>query len=341
VFPPGFDNEWIGARVALPTRKLILRVKFPASLADAQPYVECRRPARYPDYQVDPWGDAMPPRGKSADGIERPLEATVDPDVQNEEQHALHYDAPSQTWSLDVDRPFVGYQYSLRWKLPGEIENREIADNTREWQRVLLNLGSRIDACKITDNDREAIKQFDLLCKTLELELCGRSPDEKWTVALFVHDPKQLALRPVFSRRSGPDREELPRDFGIPYGDGVSGAAFQQRRIIAWSRGAVISDLQGSAPSVITPVPYPAAKEGEVEALNVLALPVYHTGSEDARRPPPWATIGVVTIDSSSYASPIKGMDDRQRRRLRTLAQAQTDSIVRAVRGKQPTPPAN
>lgn len=341
VYPAGFDNEWVGARVALPARKLILSVKFPASLVGVQPYVECRRPPDYPRYEIDEWGDAKLDLPKAdTDGDEQDKRMWPDTIVENEAKRYLCYDAPSQTWLLEIDRPFVGYQYALRWKLPGEIENREIADNTREWQRALLNLGRRIDAGQTTTNDREAIKQFDLLCRTLEIELCWRSPDEKWTVALFVHDSKRLALRPVFSRRSGPAQEELPRGLEIPYGDGVSGAAFQQRRIIAWSRGAVISDARGSAPSLITPVHYPPTKDGPVETLNVLALPVYHTGSEDARRPPPWATIGVVTVDSSSYASTIKDMDDGQRRVLRALTQAQVDEIVRAaVRGRAPAAP--
>ncbi|MBR1135426.1 MULTISPECIES: metallophosphoesterase family protein [Bradyrhizobium] len=329
--PQGFDHEWVGVRVTFPARTLILKVRFPRSLGQVQPDVECRRPPRYPNYEIDQWGDA-----KLDDTTGAPPGLEIDSDTLHEEAHALSYDAPSQTWKLVIEHPLVGYQYSLRWQVPGEPENRTIAGNTREWHRTLLNLGDRIDAGNTTADDREAIRQFDLLVQTLETELkLGRvSRDEKWTIALMVHDAADLVLRPVLSRRSGPRREELPRSFSIPYGDGVSGAAFQQRRTIAWSHGGVISDPEGVAKSLITPVPYPPA-EADDEAVHVLALPVYHTGTEDARRPPPWATIGVVTVDSSSYASSIKDMDDKQRLWLRTLAQAQTDKIIRAVRGER------
>ncbi|CCD92065.1 conserved hypothetical protein [Bradyrhizobium sp. ORS 375] len=333
--PQGFDDEWVGIRVPFPAQKLTLKVRLPRSLADVQLALECLRPPGYPNYDIDQWGDAKFEGDKGVDdAVDAPSGWEIDKSC--EETPTLTYDARSQTWELVIDHPLVGYQYALRWQVPGEPEDRTIAGNTREWHRTLLHLGDRVDAGQTTDEDREAIRQFDLLVQTLETELrLGRvSRDEKWTIALMVHDAKDLVLRPVLSRRSGPQREALPRSFSIPYGDGVSGAAFQQRRIIAWSHRGVISDPEGAAKSLITPVPYPPTEEGG-EAVHVLALPVYHTGTEDERRPPPWATIGVVTVDSSSYASSIKDMDDKQRLLLRTLAQAQMDNIIRAVRGER------
>jgi predicted phosphodiesterase len=323
--PAGYDHEWVGARVAHPTRTLELKVKFPPSLAAVQPRIEAKRHPQYPVYEIDDWGDA----------VLRPKELEIDSIVQDEEEWDLRYDAPNSTWTLQVDRPLVGYLYALRWQVPGEIIDRKISGNTREWQNVLLNLGSRIDAGQTTAEDREAIKQFDLLCAALQVELCASSPNERWTIALFVHDSAELALRPVFSRRSW-RAPELPRSFKIPYGDGVSGAAFQQRRIIAWNLGSVTSDPEGSAVSLITPVPYP--DEQADERVNVLALPFYHPGSEDIQQPPPWTAIGVVTFDSSSHASPINGMDDAQRRRLRAAVQAQADIIVQALQRKKASP---
>ena len=320
--PPGFDREMVGARVVFPVRNFVLKVKFPPSLAGVQPYAQCLRPAQYPAYETDEFGDA-----------ELRGELEIDPEAQDEEQRNLRYEAETSTWILDVERPIVGYQYALSWQLPSDTIDAGIKDNAREWQRVLLKLGDRIDEGTTTEDDREAIRQFDLLCKALKVEVRETSPEERQTVALLIYDPEGLALRPVFSRRSWTS-EQLPRSFEIPYGDGVSGAAFQQRRIIAWSRGEVTSDPKGAAPSLITPVDYPDAADGTYDALNVLALPVYDVGSEDDRQPPPWAVIGVVTIDSSSYACPIKEMDDKQLLFLRVLMQAQMDKIVRAVRGE-------
>ncbi|MBY5625931.1 metallophosphoesterase family protein [Rhizobium leguminosarum] len=321
--PADFDSEWLGARISFPTRKLILRAKLPQSLAAVQPHVECRRQADYPLYEIDAWRDAKM----------SPMDMVVDPGVQDEEGQGLRYEAPTGTWILEINRPLVGYQYSIRWKIPGDIQNARISGNTREWQRRLLNLGNRADEAATGERDREAIRQFELLCSTLEVEICHGGSDEKWVVALFVYDSEKLALRPILSKRSWAD-DGLPRSFEVPHGDGVSGAAFQQRRIITWSRQKILDNPTDTARSLIFPVPLPGSEDRSAEIVNMLALPVYHTGTEDLRQPPPWAAIGVVTVASSSYASPINGMDDAQRRRLRSAAQTQVDSIVHALSAK-------
>lgn len=321
--PEGFDSEWLGARVSFPTRKLILKAKLPPSLAMVQPHVECRRHPKYPFYEVDNWGDAKL----------SPKDMVIDPKVQEEEKQGLRYEAPTNTWILEVNHPLVGYQYSLRWKVPGDVPDAQIVGNTLEWQRRLLSLGDRIDRASTSDKDGRAIHQFELLCRTLGIEVCCGGPEEKWIVVLFVYDTERLALRPILSRRSW-TADGLPRSFEVPYGDGVSGAAFQQRRIIAWNQQRVADNPSHSARSLISPVPLPGCEGKSTEVVNMLALPVYHSGTEDLRQPPPWAAIGVVTIASSSYASAICGMDDAQRRRLRSAAQTQVDSIVRAMLGK-------
>jgi 3',5'-cyclic AMP phosphodiesterase CpdA len=331
-----FDSEWVGIRVTFPTEKLTLSIKQPPSLAALQPYVECRRHPGYPVYEFNKWGDA-----------DLNAKMPIDSEAQKEERQQLSYHAPTSTWTLEIDRPLVGYQYALRWKLRDDAPNQKLAGRkrwqrwqritgeTEGWRRALLNLGSRIDTKATGAADDDAIKQFDLLCRTLQHIVCRGGFEEKWTIALFVYDSDKLALRPVLSRHSW-SGEQMPRTFEMPYGDGVGGAAFQQRRIVAWSHDPAISKPFGSA--LITPLNYPPPAEGAVDMKSVLALPVYHFGSEDGRRPSPSLAIGVVTIGSSSYASPIRGMSDKQRSLLRGAAQIQVDHMIRAVMG--PTPPS-
>jgi hypothetical protein len=314
-----------------------LSLKQPPSLAALQPYVECLRHPKYPVYETNEWGDADLNAG----------EMQIDEEVQEEEQQELRYDAPTSTWTLEIDRPLVGYQYALRWKLRDDapdptivsterwLEWQRITGQTEGWRRALLNIGGGIHGKATEPGDDEAIKQFDLLCTTLKLDVCRGGRDEKWTIALFIYDSEELALRPVLSRHSW-SAEQLPRSFTMPYGDGVGGAAFQQRRIVAWSEQPVAGNPARSARALITPVTYPPPTEGAINMVNVLALPVYHSGNEDDRQPSPWTAIGVVTISSSSYASPIRGMGDRQRRLLRAAAQTQMDQMVQAVMGPAP-----
>ena len=54
-----FKDEFVGARVTFPTRKLRLTAKFPESLVGVQPYVQCRRMPQYPSYDIDECGDAV------------------------------------------------------------------------------------------------------------------------------------------------------------------------------------------------------------------------------------------------------------------------------------------
>jgi 3',5'-cyclic AMP phosphodiesterase CpdA len=329
--PPGYDNEWVGARVAFPTRKLVLKARFPRSLASVPPYIECRRPAQYPLYTIDGWGEAK--RNPEEEFV-------VDPDVQREEQRSLRFDAPTSTWIAEIAQPLVGYQYSLRWRLPSEPANQATAGSARGGRDTLLGLGDRLDGGTETDNDREAIRQFKLLCTTLRIEACDNGQHEHWTVALFIYDAEKLALRPILSSRS--TGSELPRNFKIPYGDGVSGAAFQQRRVIAWNSDWAKFAPEGTAYSLITPVAYPDPPGVKLDPVSVLALPVYHSGREDDGRPPPWAMIGVVTVDSSSHASPIKDMGKEKAGDLQIVVQAQIDEIITAVRGtKPPDQPTN
>jgi 3',5'-cyclic AMP phosphodiesterase CpdA len=153
----GFDTEWVGMRVSFPMRKLVLKAKFPQSLAMAQPHVECRRDPHFPAYKIDDWGDAQV----------GPLNMVIDLEAQDEEQQELCYEAPTRTWTVEIDRPIVGCLYALRWEVPDDEPIQQIASN-REWHPVLLKLGKRIDEATTDDADaskqsnlREAIRQIE------------------------------------------------------------------------------------------------------------------------------------------------------------------------------------
>jgi len=306
------DREFFGARVTFPTRMLRLILKFPPSLVNVQPLVEARRSPAHPDYKIDQWGDA---EVKYRDMI-------VDGDAQGEEQ-ALRYDAAARTWTIEIDRPIVGYAYSLSWEVPTVKLDPQIAGETKQWQIVLMNLKNRVDIRTLSQVDHDAIKQFDLLCDGLTQNICTGYSDEFWIITLFSYDSKTHSLRSVLSRRSwSKDGAEITE---VPFGSGVSGAAFQQRRIVTWRS---MADQPRWGDSLIKPFASMETNGGPVEMVNVLALPIYHSVLEDKRRPPPGSVIGVVTIGSSSYASPIVGMSDEQLRIVRAVAQPQVYNVL-------------
>ena len=128
------DREFVGVRVSHPTRTLRLKVTFPLSLAGVQPRVECHRLPKHPIYNIDQWGDA----------VLDVQDMVIDDEAQAEEK-SLRYDPSTRTWTLEVDRPFVGFGYLLTWKVPDVELPGRIAGETRQWQIALLSLGERIE----------------------------------------------------------------------------------------------------------------------------------------------------------------------------------------------------
>jgi hypothetical protein len=117
------------------------------------------------------------------------------------------------------------------------------------------------------------------------------------------------------------------RNFLIPLGDGIAGAAFQRRSIVPWAK-------QASGTAFIKPTPNPG-----VELRTILAVSVYHPREQDKPRPSAWGTIGVVSFGSSSPASKVPQLLNRQLsaeaaemlKILRGLAQAHVYDIVTAL----------
>jgi 3',5'-cyclic AMP phosphodiesterase CpdA len=339
--PEGWDHEFVGVRVTYPMRKLRFNLKFPESLAECQVKVRCMRHSHYPNYKIDKYGDAIltPPK-PAENGAETKLddqdkfEMVDDADLRAEEESRLQYDAPHRTWKLDVDRPMVGCTYTLHWKLPGHTSDPTIEGQTIQSRIKLLGLRDRVadEHSTLSAQDKEAVEEFDELRRTLELELSDGDPGERRTTALFVYNPKSLSLHPALIHRSWTSQPSRS-NFSIPLGSGIAGAAFLQRRIIPWGR-------QWTNDPLIEPVMLPdsdPASETENQMVNIVALPVYHRALRDERRPPPWATIGVVCMSSSSYGSRITELADdgpkaeKKLLSLRTSAQIQAELILAAL----------
>jgi hypothetical protein len=106
---------------------------------------------------------------------------------------------------------------------------------------------------------------FGLLADEFKKRLAWGGTDEYRSVELFVYDASKVALRPVARRSSQPPHQDW-RQFSIPLGDGIAGAAFQRRSIVPWAK-------QVSGTMFIKPVPDPTLT---VELRMILAVPIYH-----------------------------------------------------------------
>lgn len=223
----------------------------------------------------------------------------------------------------------VGYRYRLRWPTPGLPPDEPVPGETLQWRELLLAMADRTEP---TPADTHAHHVFGLLADEFEKHLGWGGTGELRDVELFVYDGAKLSLRPVVCRRLGP-LEPNWRDFLIPLGDGIAGAAFLRRSVVLWAK-----ETSGSV--FIKPMPNP---NSTVEMRTTLAVPVYHPREQDKPRPSPWGTIGVVSFASSSPASKIPRLLNRELSAevaemltiLRGLAQAHVHDMVTA-RG-QPT----
>jgi hypothetical protein len=296
-----WDEEWVGVRITHPHRRVALSVTFPESLAGVQPYLRCLRHPSDAKYEIDEFGDARFPPAN---------ELIPDPEYEAEQRRPLPYTASTRTWRADVE-PIVGHYYQLRWKLPEDPADTRVEGRTRAFRRQLLNLAERLVAAP--EADKAAIDAFLELCTVIRIHFHRGGTDENWVTALWVYDEDQLALRPALSQRSWLSTS-MTKDFKIPLGTGVAGAAFLQRRIISWGDWA--------KESFIEPVTHPHGdSEPAMELKNVLAVPIYDPEVMDLARPPPWATIGVVSFGTTASDSPINSLEADHPTRLRAVVQ--------------------
>jgi predicted phosphodiesterase len=321
--PEDAEAEWVGVRIGYPIEKITIELKLPDSLRQVQPYLRCERHKGFPDYRIENCDANFAP-----DTLWH-----IDDTMSREEEDHLRYIPSQGVWRLVIERPMVGFQYGIRWRIPGIQPDGAMPGQTLEWRKDLLQMGERIASGKLITADREAQKRFESLYQTLDKLLSEGS--EKRVTAFFVYDRSKLALVPVLIHQSW-SNTPLPSDFTIPLGDGIAGAAFQQRRIIIWA-----DETRETSP-FIRPVLYPNESDEEDTRLRAhLAVPVYHPEVQDDARPSPWSVIGVVSFGSSSMASHIPSMLDLEPDPLsgqriaaaRGFAQTHVQAILDAVKG--------
>jgi 3',5'-cyclic AMP phosphodiesterase CpdA len=311
-----WDQEGVGCVISHPVEELHLKLSLPATLSDVRPYVRCDREARFPNFKVDEWGNAELQPNPTFD---------IDTEMEIAEGRSPHYNPADKMWHLIVRRPVVGYRYRLRWQTPGLRPAEPVPGQTLQWRELLLGMADRRGA---TQADEEAQRIFMLLAKEFERRLAWGGADEYRSVELFVYDTTRVFLRPV-ARWSSQQPHPDWRQFTIPLGDGIAGAAFQRRSIVPWAQ-------QAGGTIFIKPVPDPTLP---IELRAILAVPIYHPREQDERQPSPWATIGVVCFSSSSPASKISLLlnqdlareDEEMLKILRGLAQAHVHGMLTAL----------
>jgi predicted phosphodiesterase len=287
-------QEWVGVIVDYPAESLQIDLMLPPGCEYVQPTIVCQRLAGYPDYEIDPIS-------RNATIPEKPV---FEPDhrINDHLRSHLRYMADERRWRFTAEPPMVGYSYLLRWDIPHDQPDRAIHSKARAWQKTLLGLGERFHGRTLSVQEARALDAIQALADTLKSLLAGNEQDEQCIVTLFAYDDQSVRLTPALSWNSWSD-DPVDQGFRMRLGQGIAGAAFLQRRTVAWAKGSNASPL-------IKPVAYPD-KRGGIAGIPeaILAIPIFHDAVQDEVRPPPWAAIGTVSFSSSSPHSAVYTID--------------------------------
>ena len=317
------QEEWVGVVVLFPAGRLVLNFQQPPGVRLGQPYVQCERLAKWPGYDIDPeTRHAIIPDN---------FRFIPDKSMREHAAQGLEFLMMERIWRLTIEQPVVGCRYRLCWEVPDDIPEEPIPSATIELRKILLKYGHRFHSGRPVPGDDAVFEWFRKLVDGLDKMLSAETRDELRTVTFFVYDGERrpLSLRPVVSWKSW-SSEPIRADFAIPLGDGIAGAAFQQRRPVAWANMRTQSPL-------IMPIPYlPGEEDGRYDEQATICVPVYHDKMQDEERPSPWAAIGVIAYGSTSLASKIPPMCNRVLSKdhkellndVRAWAQTFTNAIV-------------
>lgn len=216
-----------------------------------------------------------------------------------------------------IDYPIPGYLYELCWKVPLRQANNSVCGPTIDYQKMLLQLGKR----RRSEEDRECHDQFTQFARALMEQFASKLVQERQAVFLMVYNTKDLNLYPALSHLSYSQNEELAHDLKVPLGEGVSGAAFLQRQVVAWGKSP---DSDG----LIRPIPVPG-----LDAEYILALPIFYRHDRESGgqlEPEPGGVIAVVTLASNARGSGIERCrgDTEKAKKFRATVQLTAQAVV-------------
>jgi 3',5'-cyclic AMP phosphodiesterase CpdA len=288
--PPSY-KEAIGFNITYPVERILLHLEFPVDLDGITPEVRCYRHPAAPNF---------PLRFRRE---ERPLKEGPDPDyleddeLAKEEAKRLRYEAKDRRWILEIDRPIAGNRYTLQWSVPDLEASKKAGWFTQDYQKLLLTLGQAPDPSEPPDIRKRCDDLFKKLADELMTRFRSKNRNERQTAFLMVYDREKLRLRPVLTHIS---KGSLPPgSYELPLGEGVAGAAFLGRQILAW-----VNDPKSG--SLIKPQP------DNLNSQWVLALPIFYQEEKQGKdgaagelklETRPGALIGVVTLGSDNISS--------------------------------------
>ncbi|MBX9846469.1 MAG: metallophosphoesterase [Xanthobacteraceae bacterium] len=287
--PANPATEFTNRYLSFPTRKFVFELQLPPMLDRTTPRLRCLRHRDYPNFPLTFEPNAPLPKVHE--------DFQLDETIQAAEMSSQSYDAATRTWRLEIDYPLAGYLYEFTWDVPKLAAAPPIQGQTRDYQKMLLDMADRLRRDEASPTDRKAEDLFKILANGLKEQLKSRNPSERQAVFLMVYDSEDQHLHPVLA--DAPHPTAGIEKFKVPLGGGLSGAAFIRRRVLVWREDP-------SSETLIAPVLLPGLKELQ----HGLALPIHYQQQQEGPDKgrlvlEPGAVIGAVTVASDAAGSKI------------------------------------
>lgn len=194
-------------------------------VALGQPYVRCLRPRAYPALTLDAEREAL---------AVAPAELVLDGELTAHEQAALMR-VGDRRFVLRIAHPMVGYTYELRWRLPQQrLRSALVVGQTRDLQRALLDLRAERLAGQPSAACAALRAELQRLLGIFGERFASEVREERLGIGLMAYDAAERAL--VLADGAYNWQREPDLTFSIPFGEGLAGAAFKQRRVLLYAR---------------------------------------------------------------------------------------------------------
>lgn len=231
-------GDYVRTHVGYPLEELVLDLTLPAwpgaDAGDAgagptvgQPYVRCLMPRDYPALELD----------EEQHEVVAPDPARLELDGEmTEHEQCMLMRVGDRRFLLRVPHPMVGYTYELRWQLPERpLRSARVVGETADLRRVLLDYRAQRLAGR-TPSAGEALHGY---LEELRLIFAQRfasrvRDDERLVVGLMAYDAPARALVMIDGAYNWEREPDL--NYSIPFGEGLAGAVFKQRRALLYAR---------------------------------------------------------------------------------------------------------
>jgi 3',5'-cyclic AMP phosphodiesterase CpdA len=297
----GAPTDGVDFGVPYPIQHLTLKLELPTEF-QSEPFVQTGYIQSWMDAAVGDEGNL------NVDGNGN---IVADPDMKRFDEKNLHRVGRGSDWRFDVERPPVGYVYSLKWRLPPAPTTNvpdKIVEEAKAYRRLLVEYGRYRRSGPRTGGPESEIQDLFRQCyEYLRSEFTSPDFDERFNFSMMTIDATDGKLVSVDGWLNGAPPDEAFWNFWLYPGLGNAGASLKRgTSLVYWRKQASASEYDYYVPwgndfGVLVSIPVSHPDLGKH-----VKKPPYQVEAELAQQ-----IIAIVNIGSSSTASGLSMLKDR------------------------------